>query len=240
MTLLLQMCMSCWATLAWRKNALSRQLLTMRKLSSSSRTSLRYTLHAVALSHAQHLSRRKISRSDDQPHSRPNAGSSLIQDCAAECNQMTGVGWECTASWRNSCTTWKAVEKVLEPSKAMAIGKMELSGCISTHEGPVLAQGDDRRIAEAHYKMALTLQFLEDPERALEHANKATAVCRARISRLSAAPLGADAAVEDPADAVSPQQMCSLQNILLHCIAHMGPVDLLPIDIVSHTHVLFV
>lgn len=153
---------------------------------------------------------------------------------------MTGVGWECTASWRNSRTTWKAVEKVLEPSKAMAIGKMELSGCVSTHEGPVLAQGDDRRIAEAHYKMALTLQFLEDPERALEHANKATAVCRARISRLSAAPLGADAAVEDPADAVSPQQMCSLQNILLHCIAHMGPVDLLPIDIVSHTHVLFV
>ncbi|CAK0783497.1 hypothetical protein CVIRNUC_006696 [Coccomyxa viridis] len=64
-------------------------------------------------------------------------------------------------------------------------------------------EGDDRRIAEAHYKMALTLQFLEDPERALEHANKATAVCRARISRLSAAPLGADAAVEDPADAAA-------------------------------------
>ena len=55
--------------------------------------------------------------------------------------------------------------------------------------------------------MALTLQFLEDPEKALEHANKAIAVCKARISRLSAAPLGADAAVEDPADAVSPTGM---------------------------------
>ena len=108
------------------------------------------------------------------------------------------------------------------------------------HKGPDLAQGDDRRIAEAHYKMALALQFLEDPERALEHANKAIAVCRARISRLSAAPLGADAAVEDPADAVSPQQMCPLQNILLQRIAHKHLVDLLPIDILSHTHVLFV
>ena len=62
MILLLQMCMSCWAILAWRKNALSRQLPTMRKLSSSLRTSLRYTLHAVALSHTPHLSLCEIFR----------------------------------------------------------------------------------------------------------------------------------------------------------------------------------
>ena len=89
--------------------------------------------------------------------------------------------------------------------------------------------------------MALTLQFLEDPERALEHANKAIAVCRARISRLSAAPMGPNAAVEDPADAVRPPlRMCPLQNILLQCIASMGPVDLMPLDIVSPIDVLFV
>lgn len=49
-------------------------------------------------------------------------------------------------------------------------------------------QADDRRIAEAHYKLALTLHFLELPERALEHATKAVAVCNARIARLSPPP----------------------------------------------------
>ena len=67
-------------------------------------------------------------------------------------------------------------------------------------------QADYRRIAEAHYKMALTLHFLEDPEKALEHANKAITVCKARMSRLSAAPLATETAVDDPADAVSPPQ----------------------------------
>ena len=58
-------------------------------------------------------------------------------------------------------------------------------------------QADDRRIAEAHYKLALTLHFLEDPERALQHANKAVAVCTARIARLSPPTAGveSDAAV---------------------------------------------
>ena len=134
MTLLLQMCMSCWATLAWRKNALSRQLPTMRKLSSSLRTSLRYTLHAVALSHTPHLSRCEISQIDDQPYSRPRDRFSMMKDGAAYCNQMTGVGWECTINLRNSCTTWKAVDKVLDPSKAMALGDLVRSDCVSTHK----------------------------------------------------------------------------------------------------------
>ena len=105
MTLLLQMCMFCWATLAWRKNALSRQLPTMRKLSSSLPTSLRYTLRAIALSHTLHSLHCKKSRLDDQPYSRLDAGSSMMKDCTADCKQMTGVGWECTICWRNSCTT---------------------------------------------------------------------------------------------------------------------------------------
>ena len=57
-------------------------------------------------------------------------------------------------------------------------------------------QADDRRIAEAHYKLALTLHFLEDPEKALEHANKAVAVCSARIARLSEPEKATDSAAE--------------------------------------------
>ena len=32
-----------------------------------------------------------------------------------------------------------------------------------------MVQADDRRTAEAHYKLALTLHFLEDLEKALQH-----------------------------------------------------------------------
>lgn len=64
-------------------------------------------------------------------------------------------------------------------------------------------QADDRRIAEAHYKLALALHFLEEPEKALQHARRAVAVCNDRIARLSAHPGGAGAAAGPPADDVS-------------------------------------
>ncbi len=65
-------------------------------------------------------------------------------------------------------------------------------------------QADDRRIAEAHYKLALTLHFLELPERALEHANKAVAVCNARLARLSPAQGAVDSPAEPSPEVWSP------------------------------------
>ena len=73
-------------------------------------------------------------------------------------------------------------------------------------------QADDRRIAEAHYKLALTLHFLELPERALEHATKAVAVCNARIARLSPPQGGADSTAE-PSPEVSPPWHLTLWHI---------------------------
>ena len=144
------------------------------------------------------------SQMDDQPQSCPTAGPSMIKECTAFCTYMTGMKQECAISRRKSCISWTPVRCVWSPAKTWPWRKWS---CQQSQD-PNLVQADDRRIAEAHYKMALTLQFLEDPERALEHANKAMVVCKARIARLSAAPLGADAAVEDPADGVSPRGEC--------------------------------
>ena len=65
-----------------------------------------------------------------------------------------------------------------------------------------LGQADDRRIAEAHYKLSLTLHFLDNAEDALKHARAAVAVCNARIANLApaaaaAAPADANAAAAD-------------------------------------------
>ena len=74
-----------------------------------------------------------LSQLDDQPYICPNAGPCIMRECAADCKRMTSVEWECTISWHNSCTAWKAVTS-LEPSKAMAMDKVELSGCVSSHQ----------------------------------------------------------------------------------------------------------
>ncbi|BDA49698.1 probable histone-binding protein N1/N2 [Coccomyxa sp. Obi] len=61
-------------------------------------------------------------------------------------------------------------------------------------------QADDRRIAEAHYKLSLTLHFLDNAEDALKHARAAVAVCNARIAHLApAAAAAAPADTEEPA-----------------------------------------
>ncbi len=54
-------------------------------------------------------------------------------------------------------------------------------------------QFDDRRIAEAHYKLSLTLHFLDNPEDALKHARAAVDVCNARIASLTPAAAAATA-----------------------------------------------
>lgn len=65
-------------------------------------------------------------------------------------------------------------------------------------------QADDRRIAEAQYKLALALHFADAPEDALVHARAAVDVCAARIARLSApAPEGAAAAAAGPEPAAA-------------------------------------
>ncbi|KAK9904895.1 hypothetical protein WJX75_005048 [Coccomyxa subellipsoidea] len=65
-------------------------------------------------------------------------------------------------------------------------------------------QADDRRIAEAHYKLSLTLHFLDNPEDALTHARAAVAVCNARIAGLTPAAAAAAAAPADAAAAPEP------------------------------------
>ena len=86
-----------------------------------------------------------------------------------------------------ACSVWIYVTgRQASPSAALSTGGAKCGADlphIGEHSG--IPQADDRRIAEAHYKLALTLHFLEDPERALEHANKAVAICSARIARLS-------------------------------------------------------
>jgi len=81
-------------------------------------------------------------------------------------------------------------------------------------------QADDRRIAEAHYKLSLTLHFLDDPEDALTHARSAAAVCNARIASL--APAAAAAAAAEPAadGAAAAEQDCALA-VSLQCTSTM-------------------
>jgi hypothetical protein len=70
--------------------------------------------------------------------------------------------------------------------------------------GVSFQQADDRRIAEAHYKLSLTLHFLDNPEDALTHARAAVAVCNARIAGLTPAAAAAAAAPADAAAAPEP------------------------------------
>lgn len=78
-------------------------------------------------------------------------------------------------------------------------------------------QADDRRIAEVHYKLSLTLHFLDDPETALKHARAAIDVCNARIFNLSKTAGGSQAAPsqkpsDGPAAATplpAPTQVCN-------------------------------
>ena len=66
----------------------------------------------------------------------------------------------------------------------------------------LVAQADDRRFAEAHYKAALALQFRNSPDEALVHARAAVRVFRARIARLQGIAAGnAPAVTVDPAPA---------------------------------------
>jgi hypothetical protein len=73
----------------------------------------------------------------------------------------------------------------------------------------VPTQADDRRIAEAHYKLSLTLHFLDEPELSLKHARAAVDVCNARIASLSTkVPNNADtAAVDAPSSSAGAADM---------------------------------
>lgn len=68
-----------------------------------------------------------------------------------------------------------------------------------------MAQADDRRYAEVHYKAALALQFRNSPDEALVHARAAVRVFRARIARLQGIAAGsAPAGTLDPGPALAP------------------------------------
>ncbi|KAL3135061.1 hypothetical protein ABBQ32_008006 [Trebouxia sp. C0010 RCD-2024] len=63
-----------------------------------------------------------------------------------------------------------------------------------------ILQADDRRLAELHYKMSLTLQYLDQPEDALKEIKTAVRIVETRIDNIKAAPGHSSATGADPTD----------------------------------------
>ncbi|KAL3162686.1 hypothetical protein ABBQ38_008730 [Trebouxia sp. C0009 RCD-2024] len=63
-----------------------------------------------------------------------------------------------------------------------------------------ILQADDRRLAELHYKMSLTLQYLDQPEDALKEIKNAVKIVETRIDNMKAAPGQSCTTGADPTD----------------------------------------